>query len=133
MIIKNNLPLFLKLINVVCAGHCAWHLLCTVNRLFVYQELFKNLNGEKHEMHNVLILKISNYSPHAMLLNFRRTCGDMETSLKTMPRSLDTPGKAFWRQTPTKKPIIKTNTRQTQVESRKKFSFLFKLLFTYMI
>lgn len=50
-----------------------------------------------------------------------------------MPRSLDTPGKAFQRQTPTKKPMIKTNTRQTQVESRKIFSFLFKLLFTYMI
>lgn len=50
-----------------------------------------------------------------------------------MPRSLDTPGKAFRRQTPTKKPMIKTNTRQTQVESRKIFSFLFKLLFTYMI
>lgn len=86
-------------------------------------------------MHDVLILKIhtGNYSPHGMLLNFRRTCGDMETSLKMMPRSLDTPGKAFRRQTPTKKPIIKTNTRQTQVESRKKISFLFKLLFTYMI
>lgn len=50
-----------------------------------------------------------------------------------MLRSLDTPGKAFRRQTPTKKPMIKTNTRQTQVESRKNFSFLFKLLFTYMI
>lgn len=57
----------------------------------------------------------------------------METSLKMMPRSLDTPGKAFRHQTPTKKPMIKTNTRQTQVESRKIFSFLFKLLFTYMI
>lgn len=101
----------------------------TVNRLCFNTSVYLDNLKKKNKS---CIYFYSKYM-YVFSLNFRRTCGDTETSLKMMPRSLDTPGKAFQRQTPTKKPMIKTNTRQTQVESRKIFSFLFKLLFTYMI
>lgn len=99
----------------------------TVNRLCFNTSVYLDNLKKKNKS---CIYFYSKYM-YIFSLNFRKTCGDTETSLKMMPRSLDTPGKAFRRQTPTKKPMIKTNTRQTQVESRKNF-FIFIQIVIYV-